>query len=194
MSSPVKPLKPHKLRKWRLGATSTPLWFFTCARAGRTGDPVSKTSPVSDVLVHRWVLGLLELGPRIAIVSLLGQKPDGTSEVSFYSFFCGFDPPCERRDCLSFQQWLDRQYSESSVEVREHPTCDFTATPLETLDAISKDIRTLVSVGRTVVMDSGGETRTGEVCRHTSAVEDSSSRRVQDCLTANVRRETGGEK
>lgn len=102
----VKPLKPYMLKRWRLNRNPEPLWFFTCARPGRTGNPATKTSPVSDDLVRRWVSGLP--GPRTAIVSLLGKKPDGTSEFSFYSFYGGFDLPSERPGCLSFENWLDK--------------------------------------------------------------------------------------
>jgi hypothetical protein len=176
MSASMKLPKPYRLRKWRLGPPSAPLWFYTCARPGRTGDSRSKTLLVADALVRSWVLRILELGQRIAIVSLLGSKPDGTSEFSFYSFRSGSARAGDRQDCLSFQQWLDREYRESRIEVREHPTCDFAAIPPETLEAISRDIAELLTMERTViVIDSGGETRTNKVCRHISAVEDSSS-------------------
>jgi hypothetical protein len=170
----VKPLKPYMLKRWRLDTQPQPLWFFTCARPGRTGNPASKTSSVSDDVVHRWVLGLPQ--PRTAIVSLLGRKPDGTSEFSFYSFYGGLDLPSDRPGCLSFQTWLDTWHSALSIVVREHPTCDFRPVSPETLKTVSMDINDLASAGRTVVLiDSGGVTRTGIVCRHISAVEDSSS-------------------
>src|SRR4030095_821487 len=82
------------LKRWRLDTTQKPLWFFTCVRPGRSGNQASKTSPVSDDLVHPWVFGLPS--PRTAIVSLLGRKPDGTSEFSFYSFHGGFDFPADQ--------------------------------------------------------------------------------------------------
>ena len=170
----VKPIKPYMLKRWRLATRPQPLWFFTCARPGRTKNPASKTSPVPDDMVHRWVMGLP--GPRTAIVSLLGRKPDGTSEFLFYSFYGGFDLPSERPGCLSFQDWLDRSHTALSIIVREHPTCDFKPVLPKTLEAVSIDINKLASAGRTVILiDSGGVTRTGAVCRHISAVEDSSS-------------------
>jgi hypothetical protein len=172
----VKPLKPYMLKRWRFGSIPQPFSFFTCARPGRNGNQASKAAPVSDDLVHRWILGLP--GPRTAIVSLLGRKPDGTSEFSFYSFHGGFDLPTDRPGCLSFQEWLDKWHSSLSIVVREHPTYDFKPVSSETLEAVSTEIRELASAGRTVVLiDSGGLTRTGMVCRHISAVEDSSSRR-----------------
>lgn len=171
----VKPIKPYMLKRWRLDTTQQPLWFFTCARPGRSGNYASKTASVSDDLVHRWVLGLP--GPRTAIVSLLGRKPDGTSEFSFYSFHGGFDLPSDRPGCLSFQDWLDKWHGSLAIVLREHPTCDFKPVPPETVEAVSNEIRELASAGRTVVLiDSGGVTRTGIVCRQISAVEDSSMR------------------
>src|SRR2546426_9699155 len=127
----VKPIKPYMLKRWRLDTTAVPLWFFTYARPGRSGNPASKTAPVSDDLVHRWVLGLP--GPRTAIVSLLGRKPDGTSEFSFYSFRGGFDLASDRPGCLSFREWLDKLHDAPSIILREPPTCDFKPVSSETL-------------------------------------------------------------
>jgi hypothetical protein len=83
---------------------------------------------VPDNLVRGWVLGLP--GPNTAIISLLGRKPDGTSEFSFYSFRGGFDLPSEQTSRLSFQQWLDRHFEENAIILHEHPTCDFRPTQL----------------------------------------------------------------
>ncbi len=132
---------------------------------------------MSDDLVHRWALGLLGLpGPNKAIVSLLGRKPDGTSEFSFYSFYGGFDDPSESSGKLSFQQWLDLRLGEGSIVLREHPTCDFRSPSSSTLDAVVSDNYGLMSERRTVVLvDSGGETRTRVVCNHMGATENSSS-------------------
>ena len=128
---------------------------------------------MSDDLVHRWVLGLP--GPHTAVVSLLGRKPDGLSEFSFYSFYGGFDVSSDHPGCPSFQQWLDKSYPDLLILVREHPTCDFKPVPVATLDAAAASIDELSSAGRTVVLiDSGGQTRTGAVCRNLGAVEDSS--------------------
>src|SRR5437870_1313191 len=87
----MKPLKPFRLRQWRAGQAFGSVRFFTCARPGRTGNEASKSADVADEVVHRWVLGLP--GPHPAIVSLLGCKPGGPSEFSFYSFYGGFDSP-----------------------------------------------------------------------------------------------------
>ncbi len=128
---------------------------------------------MSDDLVHRWVLVLP--GPEAVIVSLLGRKPDGMSKFSFYSFYGGLDLPSEHPGHLSFQKWLPRWHKDRSVSVHEHPTCDFQAIRIETLNAVVSDIKELLSAGRTVVLvDSGGQTRTGAVCRHIGAVDHSS--------------------
>lgn len=123
-----------------------------------------------DEVVRKWVLAVIELGPDPAIVSLLGQKPDGTSEYSFYSFFGGFDLAQEHRGRRSFAEWLAKMTPD--VAVVEHPTIDFQAIPTPTLDAIEADARALLSQRRTIVIvDSGGETRTGRVCKHIGAKE-----------------------
>lgn len=171
----LKPLKPYMLRCWRTGPSPNGHRIFTCARPGRTGNPASKHARVPDDVVRRWVLGLPS--PKTAIVSLLGRKPDGLSEFSFYSFYGGFDLASDHPGHLSFQEWLDRWHGDRSIVVREHPTCDLDRKPIcrETLDAVVSDINELLSTGRTVVVvDSGGQTRTGIVCKHMRAVEDSS--------------------
>ena len=169
----MKPLKLYKRRRWKLQTECQSLWFFTCARPGRTADPRTKFAPIPDDTVHRWVLGLP--GPATAIVSLLGWKPDGTSEFSFYSFCGGFELASDSRR-LSFGNWLDKHHGDLAIAVCEHPTWDFKAIPAGDLDAISTDIRRLAAAGRTVVLiDSGGETRTGQVCKHMNAVPDSST-------------------
>jgi hypothetical protein len=163
------------LRRWRIGAPSRFFHFFTCARPGRKRDQATKNAQIPDEEVSRWVLGLCR--PNTAIVSLLGRKPDGLSEFSFYSFRGSSDRPSERQSRPTFQEWLDRLHPDLSIMVREHPTCDFKPIDRQTLDAIASDIRELLVMGRTVVVvDSGGVTRTGIVCKHMRAVEDSSWR------------------
>lgn len=170
----LKPAKPYMLRRWRIGLSPNPHYFFTCARPGRTGNLQSKNAPVSDDVVHRWVLGLPS--PKTAIVSLLGRKPDGLSEFSFYSFYGGFDLASNHPGQLSFQEWLDHWHRDRSIVIREHPTYDFKPIDHAMLDAVVSDINELLSTGRTVVVvDSGGQTRTGVVCKHMRALEDSAS-------------------
>jgi hypothetical protein len=169
-----KSWKPHKLRRWQIGPPQSPTFrfFFTCARPGRTSDPGSKKAQVPDGVVHAWVKSLRYLGPSLAIVSLLGSKPDRQSEFSFYSFYGGFDSGLENPGRIHFQEWLNRWHGDMAIWVREHPTQDFARIEPEILDAIAFDINDLLTAGRTVVvMDSGGETRTGMVCRYMHAIE-----------------------
>ena len=122
-------------------------------------------------MVHRWVLGLP--GPKTAIVSLLGYKPDGLSEFSFYSFSSCLDN--STKESLSFQEWLNKYHKNLTVVVREHPTCDFSQIDLDKRDVVAADIKELLLEGRTVVVvDSGGQTRTNQICKHIHAIEDSS--------------------
>ena len=145
-------------------------FLFTCARPGRSKG---KDRPVPDDLVHRWVQGLP--GPNTAIVSLLGRKhgPKGASEFTFYSFCGGVDSPSECKRRPSLQEWLDRWYRDLGIQVHEHPTFDFHPVPQEILVAVAADIHELLSHRRTVVVvDSGGETRIRDVCKHMGARED----------------------
>jgi hypothetical protein len=155
------PSSLYRLRRWTI-ATST---FFTCARPGRKDGP---RGTVSDGVVRNWVNDVMALGPRLAIVSLLGTKPDGTSEYSFYSFRGGFEGPAITSP--TFVEWL--AHTADDVVWREHPTVDFSPLTEETLAAIAEDVRALLGEGRTlVIFDSGGETRTAQVCRHLGAKE-----------------------
>lgn len=136
--------------------------FYTCARPGRSKGSRGK---VPDKLLHDWVNGL-PTNNNVIVVSLLGQKPDGTSELSFYSF---------HDKGQSFQQWLDQYHEEKAIQILEHPTCDFSPVPHEKLATAASDISKYLLEGRTVVlMDSGGQQRTGQVCKYMGAVEDSS--------------------
>ena len=155
--------------------------FFTCARPGRSGDESSKSASVDDAVVHSWVLGLSKhCGPKIAIVSLLGQKKGAkvTSEFCFYSFCGGFDDCSERKNRLTFEGWLNRHHKELGILVRERPTYDYGGDetfPSGTLNAVKSDFEQLTSAGyKVVVMDSGGETRTRMVAAYLGAKEDSS--------------------
>ena len=154
-------MEPYKKRRWRRASSPDSVALFTCARPGRSK---SKAGKVPDTIVDLWVRNLP--GPKTAIVSLLGAKPDGTSEFSFYSF-CGRE---------SFQDWLDKRHGSLSITVREHPTTDYASIPSAELDAIANDVSRLLAEGYTVVLvDSGGETRTSQVCRHMEFVEDTRS-------------------
>lgn len=168
----TKPLKPFRLKCWEVGTAPEWVIFYTCGRPGRSGREESKDLPVSDELVHRWVLGLPR--PGTAIISLLGRKhgPKGRSEFSFYSFCSEFDTGDERGNRLTFQEWLDLHHKELNILVREHPTFDYQTIPPKDVASIKAEIKGLYAKGRKVVlMDSGGMTRTGQVCKDMGAIE-----------------------
>ena len=151
-------MEPYKKRRWRRASSPDSVAFFTCARPGRSK---SKDGKIPDKIVDLWVRNLP--GPRTAIVSRLGAEPDGASEFSFYSF--------QGRE--SFQDWLDKRHGSQSIQVLEHPTTDYAPISTAQLAAIATDIARLLSEGCIVVLvDSGGETRTGQVCRYMGFVED----------------------
>lgn len=161
-------VEPYRLKHWQVDTSEGDLaHFYTCARPGRSKGP---KGCVPDWTVTAWVLGLP--GPATAIVSLLGRKQgkSGASEYSFYSFSGGFDSTSERGRQPSFQEWLDIHHGQRQILVREHPTYDYRPITHVQLTAIYTDIHDLIAEGRTVVvMDSGGETRTGKVCRRMGA-------------------------
>ena len=112
-------------------------------------------------------------GDAPAIVSLLGKKPNGTSEFSFYPFHGGFDDPGTQRGRPSFQEWLKKNYPDRHISVREHPTEDSCAISKEVLASVAADISQCLNAGETVILiDSGGQERTGAVCKHLGVVED----------------------
>ena len=162
-------MEPHKLKKWKTDSSQGDIaYFYTCARPGRSGGPKGR---VSDQVVSTWVEGLP--GPDTAIVSLLGRKQQGSkdsSEFSYYSFSGGVDTSPERGSKPTFAEWLDTHHTERRILVREHPTYDYRPIPHERLAAIEAEVRHLTSIGRTVVVvDSGGESRTGKVRQHMNA-------------------------
>jgi hypothetical protein len=141
--------------------------LFTSARPGRK---YSKDALVSDEEVRTWTDDVRRLGPNPTIVSLLGRKPDGASEYRFYSFYGGLDNAEDHHGRLSFAEWLAG--IDPAVELIEHPTIDFEPITSGALQPIAVDVRRCLRSGRTVlIFDSGGETRTGQVCRHVEASE-----------------------
>src|SRR5436309_1858049 len=147
-------MEPHNKKRWQKRSSL----LFTCARP-RIDE--SKNDPVDDKIVNQWVRDLP--GQNTVIVSLLGKKPNGKSEYSFYSF-------CGRQ---TFQAWLNERYPDRSIQVIEHPTTDYEAIPSEVLAAAAADVSRLLAEGRTVVVvDSGGETRTGQLCEYMGFVKD----------------------
>jgi hypothetical protein len=162
-------MEPYKLRRWRRKASRDQLPLFTCARPGRSK---SSTGAVPDQIVDKWVNGLPGPLPAV-IVSLLGRKPDGLSEFSFYSFAGVLETAAERGSRPPFADWLNRRHPGHVEKVIEHPTTDFQRIGVSTLAAAAADIDANLSAGRTVVLiDSGGETRTKQVCSHAGFVED----------------------
>lgn len=162
-------MEPYRKRRWRAAAAPEPVEFYTCARPGRSHG---STKQIPETIVGKWVKGLP--GLQTTIISLLGRKPDGMTEFSFYSFSGKDDTVQEARGKIPFQEWLDRRHPDKDVRVIEHPTTDFCPIPQTTLDAISEDVQRLLLEGRTIVLvDSGGQTRTGTVCKYLNLIEDS---------------------
>ena len=166
-------MEPHRLRQWKVQVPAGyEMDVYTCSTPGR---PTGRRKPVPDSLVSTWVDGLPK--PRTVIISLLGRV-DGDpwrSEFCVYTFCGGFDSPEERVDRLTFQEWLDARHVDLQIRVCEHPTVDYEPVPPKTLAAVAADFYDLADAGRTVVtMDSGGESRTGQVCKHLNAIPVSS--------------------
>lgn len=162
-------LTPHNLKCWKLDTSTGTTHFYTCGRPGRE---MGNDGQVPDELVHRWVLGLP--GPDTAVVSLLGRKPGGLSEFSYYSFCGGLDTPEERKGRSSFQDWLNEQHKNLHISFYEYPTIDRRGVPLEVRCAVSDEIRRLIMKGHTaVVVDSAGSERTGRIREHIGGIEDS---------------------
>jgi hypothetical protein len=155
-------MEPFRLRRWRV--TSGRL--FTCGRPGRSNWKDSARVP--ENIIHKWVRNLP--AETQVIVSLLGKKPNGTSEYSFYPFSGGFDDPTTGKP--AFAEWLQTNFPERHMSVREHPTEDFAPVPKEVLAAVAADISYALSDGGTVVLvDSGGQSRTGAVCKYMRLIE-----------------------
>lgn len=135
---------------------------------GRTVEDAS----VPDQVVRQWVLGLP--GPaEVVVVSLLGRKPDGSSEFSFYTFHGPLDTEEERRGRPSFEEFVRGAVAcARTIKVVEHPTVDFGPVPEETVVAIGNTLTGELAAARTVILvDSGGEQRTCAVCNRLGFVE-----------------------
>lgn len=166
---------PHRLRCWKPRDRLVPGQLFTCARPGRCEMGTKRHVP--DHLVHKWVAGLPGRNGTV-IVSLLGRKPPkdekskGRSEYGFYSFHGDVDAS-ERLGTPHFSEWLTRYHRDRDLELGEYPTTDIVDMPDDQLCEISACVEESLKQGRTVVLvDSGGWTRTGCVCRHMGFVED----------------------
>lgn len=107
------------------------------------------------------------------LISLLGRKPDGTSEFSFYSFRSALETPSNSDRSPSFQDWLCCAFPDRRIKVLEHPTVDLQKVPQTTLTAIRAAVLPLLAPKRSVIIvDSGGVTRTFQVCKYLDLVED----------------------
>lgn len=149
--------EPHQLRRWRLPFMAEDCRFYTCARPGRS---LGLKSKVADELIHKWVRRFLWYD-KLVIISLLGQKPEGLSEWSFYSFY---------EHGLRFGDWLAQHYPGRGIQVVEHPTIDRQPVPRGIKEAVKASITDYLNEGYVVVLiDSGGETRTGDICRFMDA-------------------------
>jgi len=147
-------MEPFRLREWKVPVGR----LFTCGRPGRS--KWKDASKVPNDALRKWTQNLPD--GKLAIVSLLGRKPDGTSEYSFYPFYGGFDDNDGRP---TFRAWLQTYCPGREIVVRDHPTVDFELIPNDTLQNISTDVCHFLEQEYTVIlMDSGGVTRTGKVC------------------------------
>ena len=136
--------------------------LFTCARPGRSLGRSIKS--IDDETVRQWVHGLPDCRP-LNIISLLGRKPNGMSEYSYYSFRGGHDLCAQRPDALTFQEWLNVNFSHSRFTVTDFPTTDVEPMDDKYVMQICDHIRGLLCKSVNVlVVDSGGVGRTGYVC------------------------------
>jgi hypothetical protein len=97
-------------------------------------------------VVRKWADGLPNSG-GVVIVSLLGRKPDGVSEFSFYSFYGGFETQADRPGALHFGEWLDRTYPDKRFQLFEHPTIDFKQGASGNTGSIARNDRTILRYG-----------------------------------------------
>jgi hypothetical protein len=114
--------------------------------------------------VLRWAAGLPAWKEETVIVSLLGKKPDGLSEFSYYSFRGGFEHRQGRPGSPTFEEWLNSNSRSRRFHVYEYPTTDVIVLPEELKNRVVAAILSLLEAGKTVVViDSGGIGRTGNI-------------------------------
>jgi hypothetical protein len=151
-------MEPHRLRRWRRRSSPEPTPIYTCSRPGRS---FGASGHVTDSIVSRWLAGLPN-HRHLAIASLLGKKPDGTDEHSFYSFL----------SAEGFQDWV-ALHSGFSVSIYHHPTVDFEEVPSTLIEAVGVTLVRELLLGHSVlILDSGGEQRSGYVCKMLGLCED----------------------
>lgn len=145
--------------------------LFTCARPGRSNGSTKKK--IDDEVVQAWVRGLPNCRP-LHIVSLLGWKPPPTrlSEYSYYSFRGGHESSDSRPRSLTFQEWLEVHFAAGNFVVTDFPTTDLEPIGEAYMKEICDYIRKLLNESANVmIVDSGGFTRTGNVCKALRAAE-----------------------
>lgn len=151
-------MERFKLRRWRNASSMDAILLFSCAWPGRS---LRRRSKVCDEVVMRGVDGLPGKG-KISLISLMGCKPDGTDEHSFYSL----------STAMGFQKWLEK-HSSRVVRLFHFPTTDFQPVPSDTCAASRDRIHTELKESQAVIIvDSCGIQRTGQVCRDTGFIED----------------------
>jgi len=141
--------------------------IFSCARPGRM---LGSRASVPDRVVRRWRQGLPR-AERFAIISLLGTKPDGTDEYSFYSF----------PDAEGFECFLNGQSGSSSsrFEVFSFRTTDYGPVAPEIATAAKVLVQERLARGRTVlIMDSAGIQRSRILCRMLGLTQKAASDQV----------------
>jgi hypothetical protein len=140
--------------------------LYTCARPGRS---YGRSATVSPRQIYEWLSGLP--GPHTGLISLLGVKPNGASEFSYYPFCSEFDRCRVAEGTPTFQRWLDLHHAELGVRVLERPTTDLQSVPMSVSEQVKRDVAALRREHRPIVlMDSGGESRTGQICLRARAV------------------------
>jgi len=136
--------------------------LFTCARPGRS---IGATASVPDSVVRDWVASLPS-AQDINIVSLLGVRKNGESEFRYYTFRSETEQSQRPKD-PTFQDWLNVRFGAGTYTVVEYPTQDYMPIPIEMLEKIASTVREFLGRAETVVLvDSGGDTRVGRVCKH----------------------------
>ena len=153
--------EPYRLTEWFAKPQQIPAGrLFTCARPGRSLG--RRQAHIGDEYVLRWVAGLPASEEETIIVSLLGKKPDGLSEFSYYSFRGGFE--YHRPNCPTFGEWLNANCRPRKFEVYEFPTIDLLVPGEDLKHRAVSTILSFLEVGKTVVIvDSGGIGRTGNL-------------------------------